>query len=594
MFYNSGVSMRSLVAEQLILALVVLLTSAHQDGSLPQSHLSQTDKSMSEHGPRILRAPDSVRGDRFGTSVALSPSIALVGADSSPCALPQPGGECDAKHRGPGAVYVFERDWVDQPVAGYAYAGYRDGSRWWGLRKKLEPPDQVAGQRFGASVALDAVMHTAVVAAPLRPLLGNNESGLCAEEGHVCECWGAVRFGHPSSNVWAATLLVQGSIMCVHEIFDDPAPGLVKLCECLATQSRQLKNESGAVYVYQQDHGGRDAWGLVNVLTLSNTSYTRSYGLHGQEYFGSSVAVSGRHIVIGCPRCHGRNVREASAGVVFLFVCASLNRSSSQCTEWTLLKELVPEPDGTVPPNWCTSIFHPSLAQADWTCHRQMDNFGNSVAVMGCCNAQGRLLVSQGRTGRMSPEVCEMNAPCPEAVVAVGAYMDSTAAILGEGYDRGRHGAVYLYHNLDARDAFEQAKNLSSSGRSEKDFVQQSQRVSAMDEDEDTKFGQHVSLGACSDDLGLLASVCLIVSRASCTDRVCRTPLSPSTGIAICYCQSSEHGMGDELYVFQRHRNGRNSWGLQNKFCDRNFSCPSAPNCTALYASADKRVPFEV
>jgi hypothetical protein len=106
-------------------------------------------------------------------------------------------------------------------------------------------------------------MHTAVVAAPLRPLLGNNDSGLCDEEGHVCECWGAVRFGPPSSNVWAATLLVEGSILCVHEIFDDPAPGLVKLCECLATQSRQLKNESGAVYVYQQDHGGRDAWGLV-------------------------------------------------------------------------------------------------------------------------------------------------------------------------------------------------------------------------------------------------------------------------------------------------------------------------------------------
>jgi len=40
-------------------------------------------------GPRILRAPDSVRGDRFGRSVALSPSIALVGADSSPCSEPQ-------------------------------------------------------------------------------------------------------------------------------------------------------------------------------------------------------------------------------------------------------------------------------------------------------------------------------------------------------------------------------------------------------------------------------------------------------------------------------------------------------------------------
>ena len=270
-----------------------------------------------------------------------------------------------------------------------------------------------------------------------------------------------------------------------------------------------------------------------------------------------------------------------------------------QCTEWSLLKELVPEPDGTGPPAWCAALFQPSLAQADWTSHRQMDNFGNSVAVMGCCNAQGRLLVSHGRTGRIPSgardgEVCHMSAACPEAVVAVGAYMDSSAAILGEGYDRGRHGAVYLYHNLAQDDAFAQAKNLSSSGRSEADFVQQAQRVSAMDEDEDSKFGQHVSLGACADDLGKEVSVCLGVTRASCSDRVCRTPLSPSTGIAICYCQPSEHGLGDELYVFQRHRGGPHAWGLQNKFCDRNFSCPAPPNCTELYATADLRVPYEV
>ena len=58
--------------------------------------------------------------------------------------------------------------------------------------------------------------------------------------------------------------------------------------------------------------------------------------------------VIGRHIVVGCPRCHGCNVGEISAGIVFWFHCVSVNLSSFQCLEWSLLKELVPvsEPDG--------------------------------------------------------------------------------------------------------------------------------------------------------------------------------------------------------------------------------------------------------
>ena len=105
---------------------------------------------------------------------------------------------------------------------------------------------------------------------------------------------------------------------------------------------------------------------------------------------------------MGCPRCHGRNVRETSAGLVFLYRCASVNASSSQCLWWELLKELVPEPDGTAAPSFCASLFAPSSAQADWTCHREMDNFGNSVSVLGCCNQHGLLLTADARTGRPS------------------------------------------------------------------------------------------------------------------------------------------------------------------------------------------------
>ena len=62
----------------IIISKLVLLVAA--DGSVLQPHLSQTDKSMSELGPRILRGRDSVDGDRFGRAVALGPDLAVVGA----------------------------------------------------------------------------------------------------------------------------------------------------------------------------------------------------------------------------------------------------------------------------------------------------------------------------------------------------------------------------------------------------------------------------------------------------------------------------------------------------------------------------------
>ena len=172
--------------------------------------------------------------------------------------------------------------------------------------------------------------------------------------------------------------------------------------------------------------------------------------------------------------------------------------------------------------------------------------------------------------------------------------MDSTSHLMGEGYDRGRHGAVYLYTNSAGNDAFPQAKNLAASGRGETDFVQQTQRVTAMDEDEDSMFGKHVSLSTCFDDIDGDPSLCLAVTRTTCHNHECRTPLSPSTGIAICHCELSEHALADEMYVYQRHHTHKEGWGLQAKFCNRNFTCPAAPNCTHLYATADKRIPFEV
>uniref|UniRef100_A0A7S0HH30 Uncharacterized protein n=1 Tax=Hanusia phi TaxID=3032 RepID=A0A7S0HH30_9CRYP len=352
-------------------------------------------------------------------------------------------------------------------------------------------------------------------------------------------------------------------------------------------------SQSGMAFVYQKDKGGLDNWGLVSSFSLENTSYI----VEGYEHFGTSVAISGRYLVIGCPQCNGRNVREWSAGMAFLFRCSSVDPSTHQCDAWELLKELVPEPDGTTGPFWCASPLSTTGKAGDWTCHRDMDNFGNSVSILGCCNDLGELAWPDGLSARADPVTgyswCNLIDPCSHAVVAVGAYMDSTAGILGEGYDSHRHGSVYLYSNRAGDDTFPQTKNLSSSGRNESDFVGQSQKVSAMDEIEDTMFGRHVFLGPCYNSSGEL-SVCLTVSRSSCINRKCYTPLSPATGISICYCDYSEHGWSDEIYLFARHSGGYDSWGLQDKYCDVFIACPPAPNCTELYATANLRAKYEV
>ena len=42
----------------------------------------------------------------YRRAVALGPDLALVAADSAPCSLAQPGGECHHLHRGPGLTLI--------------------------------------------------------------------------------------------------------------------------------------------------------------------------------------------------------------------------------------------------------------------------------------------------------------------------------------------------------------------------------------------------------------------------------------------------------------------------------------------------------
>ena len=64
----------------------------------------------------------------------------------------------------------------------------------------------------------------------------------------------------------------------------------------------------GAVYVFERDVGGSNAWGQVKTLVPSTAN--------GQEYFGCSVAVDGDVIAVGA---RGDATKGASAGAAYVF-----------------------------------------------------------------------------------------------------------------------------------------------------------------------------------------------------------------------------------------------------------------------------------
>ena len=92
------------------------------------------------------------------------------------------------------------------------------GSRYWGQRKKLQPADLDAGDRFGAAIDYDAATGTLVVGAPAQ-----TEAGRCG------------------------TNYVPGI-----------RPGAAGDCA-----------EAGAVYIFQKDFGGMNNWGQVAKLTTN-------------------------------------------------------------------------------------------------------------------------------------------------------------------------------------------------------------------------------------------------------------------------------------------------------------------------------------
>ena len=184
-----------------------------------------------------LTAIDGSSGDNFGVSVAISGSIAVVGADG--------------RNSGTGAAYVFSRF-----------------AREWTPESELSAPDGIALDEFGSSVGVSG--RIVVAGAP-----GKNSGA------------GAAYVFTPASPGWS----IQAELTATDTSSGDDFGVSVAISGSTAVVGADGRFfGTGTAYMFTRSSG---AWSQQAELAAAKDTRT--------SYFGSSVALSGTTAVIGAP-----------------------------------------------------------------------------------------------------------------------------------------------------------------------------------------------------------------------------------------------------------------------------------------------------
>jgi FG-GAP repeat len=214
----------------------------------------QQDVLKAAVGPPLTKVTPSVPqpSDEFGFSVSLSGKALLVGAPRRVRNSTQTG-----------EAFVFQ----SQP------------SEAWSQTAALAPNDLSDGDEFGSSVAISD--DTAIVSARR-----DDDRGEVAGSAYILQrdhggpaSWGQVKKLYASDaagfDIFGDAVAISGDTAVVGAFGKDGHGG----------------DRSGAVYIFERNHGGPDAWGEVAKLTPSNPT--------GFNTFGTSVAISDDTIIVG-------------------------------------------------------------------------------------------------------------------------------------------------------------------------------------------------------------------------------------------------------------------------------------------------------
>jgi hypothetical protein len=219
-----------------------------------------------------LAATDGTAWDKMGYAVALSGDTAVVGSD------------------GANAVWIYDRN--------------QGGPDAWGLVKKL-----TGSGRFGHSVAVSA--DTIVVGSPDA---GDQEGAITVfyRDWGGTGNWGEVAYRVANDqdgwdNWFGSSLALSGDVLVVGARQDTTNP----------------MGSHGSAYVCYRNQGTSDNWGIVKKLLASDRA--------GNDYFGTSVAISGDTVIVGSP---GHTY--TSRGAVYVF-----DRNQGGADNWGQSKEIL-------------------------------------------------------------------------------------------------------------------------------------------------------------------------------------------------------------------------------------------------------------
>lgn len=205
-----------------------------------------------------LTASDQANGDRFGATVSIQGSVAVVGASN--------------KDNGQGAAYVFEKNF--------------GGADNWGQIKKLTDPQPENGTYFGNSVSV--FENLLAVAAYYRDY----------QKGAVL----LFEKDQGGTDNWGHTQIISASD---GEIYDNYGKNVAIDSASLLVASVRKNAFRGAVYAYGRNYGGENNWGEKVIVMPHNQT--------NNDAFGQSIALSGNLALIGAS---GENTGQGAAYIL--------------------------------------------------------------------------------------------------------------------------------------------------------------------------------------------------------------------------------------------------------------------------------------
>lgn len=261
-----------------------------------------------------------VTDDNFGYSVSIDGDVAIIGAYLQDYDSAGANSVSDA-----GAVYIFSKN-----------SGGTDN---WGLVKKITPNGtnaRLANDQFGYSVSISG--NLAVVGANQQDY-DNTGANLVSNAGAAyvfnknsggTDNWGLVKKitgSGTNSRIsddnfgYAVSISSDNVVVGAYQQDYDSAGG-------------NSISDGGAAYIFNQNTGGTNNWGLVKKVTGSGTN-----GRVTGDNFGTSVAISDETVIVGASQQDYDNTganNVSNGGAAYIF-----SKNSGGSNNWGLVKKVV-------------------------------------------------------------------------------------------------------------------------------------------------------------------------------------------------------------------------------------------------------------